>query len=57
MPTDEELYRLADVLDVAGRAYERDLVELEKAGADESFREAWAANPEPDPDTDGVEHE
>jgi hypothetical protein len=56
VPTDEELQRLADRLAVADAARESDLVALQEAGFDEAVAEEWAANPEPDPDTDGMEH-
>jgi hypothetical protein len=57
MPTDEGLWRLAEHLAVADAGYESDLDELQRAGADASFRDEWEANPETDPDTDGKDHD
>jgi hypothetical protein len=53
----EDLQHLADVLAEADASYDADLAELEAAEVDESFRDAWAEYPEPDPDTDGKDHD
>jgi hypothetical protein len=57
MPTDEELQHLADVLGAADAERIADLGEMHAVGADAAWAEAWAADPEPDPDTDEVEHD
>jgi hypothetical protein len=52
-----DLRRLTQVYAEADAAYEADLVELQAAGFDETVADEWAANPEPDPDTDGKGHD
>ena len=53
----EDLERLEDELNNADVAYAADLSELQAAGFDEMVAAEWAANPEPDPDTDGKDHD
>jgi len=53
MPDDEDLQRLADTLGAADAERESDLAELEDVDPGELAD--WLS--QPDPDTDGVEHD